>query len=131
VSPDSANKVIHMKKFIILSQRILWAILYAVVLLPIVVSAQSSYSGITNPLNGGSDIAALVKKVLETVVKIGVPLAAIFIVYSGFQFVTAAGNKTKIEDAKKTFFYTVIGTAILLGAWVIAETLDETVRSLG
>jgi len=53
------------------------------------------------------------------------------IVYSGFLFIKAQGNKTELETAKKAFTWTVIGGAILLGALAIAELLNATVQQVG
>jgi hypothetical protein len=43
--------------------------------------------------------------------------------------VTARGDPGKIEEAKKTFYATVIGGAILLGADIIANIVVNTVKT--
>ena len=45
-------------------------------------------------------------------------------------FVFARGNSEKITKAKDALIYTVIGAAILLGAWAIALLISETVLAL-
>ena len=57
-------------------------------------------------------------------------VAVFFIVYSGFLFVTARGSEDKLKTAKRALLYSVIGTAILLGAWVIAEVIASTINQL-
>lgn len=85
---------------------------------------------ITNPLSV-DNIPDLIKKLLEIMVQVGLPLVAIFIIYTGFLFVTARGNETKLEAAKKAFFWTIIGAAIVLGAFVISTVIKTTVKGLG
>ena len=57
------------------------------------------------------------------VTAIALPIAAIFIIYSGFLFVTAGGNQSKVDAAKTTFYWTIIGTAIVVGAWALASAI--------
>ena len=86
---------------------------------------------IENPLGSDTDtINGLIKRILEGVLKIGIPVIALAIIYSGFLFVSAQGNSEKPETAKKSFTYTLIGAAILLGAWALAQVISETVLAL-
>lgn len=87
---------------------------------------------ITNPLKGGTNsLAGFINLVLQNVVMpIGGLVAVIFIIYSGFLFVTARGNETKLATAKKAFMYAAIGTAILLGALGISIAIQNTISSI-
>jgi hypothetical protein len=84
---------------------------------------------IINPINS-DNLAGLVKTILEGILKIGIPVIALAIIYSGFLFVAAQGNPEKISDARRSLMYTLIGAAILLGSWAIAQLITETVRAL-
>lgn len=84
---------------------------------------------IENPLKAKS-IVLLLNALLDIVVQVGIPVIAIFIVYSGFLFVKAQGNESKLSEAKQTLFYTVIGAAIVLGALVISQVIEQTIGSL-
>jgi len=70
-----------------------------------------------------------VEAILEVVLKIGIPVAAMFIIYSGFLFVKAQGNPEELKKAKSAFTYAVIGTAILLGSWLLATGIESTITS--
>jgi hypothetical protein len=83
-----------------------------------------------NPLNNITSFSQLISNILDIVVKIGVPIAALAIIYSGFLFVTAQGNEEKLSTAKKALIWSVAGTAILLGASVLANAIDATITSL-
>lgn len=85
-----------------------------------------------NPLNGGaSDLYSFIKLVVDKVViPVGGVVAVLFIMYSGFQMVMAQGNTTKIEQARKGFFWAVIGTVVLLGAWAISTGIQATIAQI-
>ena len=84
---------------------------------------------IENPINVDS-ISGLVEKVLGIIIKIGVPVISLAIIYSGFLFISARGNPHKLEEAKSRFVYTLVGAGILLGAWLIATIIEATVTAL-
>ena len=88
--------------------------------------------GIDNPLgsNGPKDIPSFINKILEIVMVVGVPIITLAIIYSGFLFVQSQGNSGDIETAKKTFMYTMIGAALLLGAFVISKAIQGTVADI-
>lgn len=85
---------------------------------------------IKNPLNGIDDIPDFIKKLIEIVLYVGVPLVALAIIYTGFLFVQAQGSPEKITKAKSALLYTLIGAALLLGAFVIAQAIKGTVDQL-
>jgi len=87
---------------------------------------------IPNPLKSGTDSLQdfIMTVIRDVVIPIGGVVAVFFIVYSGFLFVTARGSEDKLKTAKRALLYSVIGTAILLGAWVIAEVIASTINQL-
>ena len=85
---------------------------------------------ICNPLQTTSTIPVLIHNVLIAALQIGIPIVALAIIYSGFLFVFARGNSEKLTKAKDTLLYTLIGAAILLGAWAIALMIQSTITSL-
>jgi hypothetical protein len=88
-----------------------------------------SGAGITNPIKA-TTLAQFLEQILAVVIQIGYLVAVFFIVYSGFKFVTAQGNESEVTKAKMMLLYTVIGTAILIGAHVISAAIQATVTSL-
>lgn len=84
---------------------------------------------IINPI-GAKTINDLIATILQGALRIGIPLLALAIIYSGFLFVAAQGKAEKLETAKKSLTYTIIGAAILLGAWALAQLITNTVIAL-
>lgn len=87
---------------------------------------------IRDPLggNGPKDIPVFIRNVLKGALKILLPVVALAIIYSGFLFVTAMGNSEKLTRAKNALLYSLIGAAILLGSWAIANLIVETINGL-
>lgn len=94
------------------------------------VPAPCDQSGkICNPISQNT-ITGFIKTLLEGVLKIGIPVVALAIIYCGFLFVSARGNSEKLGKAKNALLYTLIGAAILLGSWAIAMLISDTVLAL-
>ncbi len=89
----------------------------------------STGDGLTNPLRADS-LVELLEGFVEVILTVAIPIAAVFIIYAGLLFVTAGGNETKIASAKKTFYWTIIGVTVLLGASIIIRVITETVTGL-
>lgn len=110
-------------------------LLLPMMLFPILSFAQQGYQPcekpgtVCNPIKVNT-INGLIKTVLEGAIKIGIPIIALAIIYSGFLFVMARGSSEALQKAKDSLLYTLIGAAVLLGSWAIAQLITETVRSL-
>ena len=73
----------------------------------------------------------LVERILNDIVlPLGASVAAIAIIYSGFLYVKAQGNKEELQKAHEAIKWTVVGTAVILGAWVLAKLIDKTIKAL-
>jgi hypothetical protein len=72
-----------------------------------------------------------VVEVLKIVIKIGVPVVAIMLIWSGYLFVSAQGDPTQLKKAKDSFVWGVVGAAILLCAVLIATIIKNTIGNLG
>ena len=85
---------------------------------------------IKDPL-GDKGVQDIIEAVLDSAVAIGTPIAVIMVVFAGFKFVTAQGKPDKINEASNFLKWTLIGTAVLIGARVIAAIMKSTVEQLG
>lgn len=117
-------------------KKIFWQVAVISLTLPHIVFGQTVTGG-TGGTGGGfpnpirfSTFMDFVQAILQVVLKIGIPVAAMFIIYSGFLFVKAQGNEAELTKAKSAFTYAVIGTAILLGSWLLAKGIESTINTL-
>lgn len=83
-----------------------------------------------NPLNVNT-FPALLSKLLDAAIAIGIPIAVFFIVLAGFKLVWAQGNPKKLEEARRNLLNTLIGIAIFVGASIIVKIIIATLCSLG
>jgi len=86
---------------------------------------------IKNPLGDNiQDIPSFIQILVTIVLIVGIPIIALAIIYSGFLFVTAQGNAEKLTKAKSALIYSLIGAALLLGAFVIADAIGKTISEI-
>ena len=97
--------------------------------------AQSTYSNpITYVDSSGTAIDSIPRLLLalvDLIFLIGTPIVVIFIIYSGFLFVTAGDNESKATKARFVFTWSMVGALVLFGAKAIALAIQTTVLSLG
>ena len=86
---------------------------------------------LVNPIPGVTTLEGFIKIALAVIIKVLLPIAVIFLVYSGFQFITAMGDTTKLKTAKESFKWAVVGTAVLLGSWALVTAIQGTIVALG
>lgn len=84
----------------------------------------------SNPI-GFDSFPELISSIMQVVVRIGTVVVILAVIYSGFLFVTAQGSDEKINKAKSTFLWVVIGAIILLGAEVLASVIRNTAGAFG
>ncbi len=86
---------------------------------------------IQNPVRGASTLYEFISLVINNIVlPLGGVIAVLYIMYAGFLLVTARGDEKQIGEGKAAFTNAAIGTAILLGAWVIAQVIETTINQL-
>ncbi len=85
--------------------------------------------GITNPLKATS-VSQVMTAFFDILVQLGAVAVVLAIIYSGFLFVAAKGNPEELNKAKKTFYWTILGSLILLGAKIIASVIENTLKSI-
>lgn len=87
---------------------------------------------LTNPLeqSGVDNVFDFVEKVVQLAIKIGIPIAAMFIIIAGLMYVTAQGNEAQIKKAHGMFKNVLIATALLLAAWAIAMGIQGALEDI-
>ncbi len=72
-------------------------------------------------IGGGGNLTGLYNFVLGLFPTFAGILATLAIIWAAFQFLTAGGEPQKIEQAKKTLTWTIVGIVILAGIWLILK----------
>lgn len=104
-----------------------------VLLLPIIAFAADTAGilrfDLENPLRA-NNFWDLLSNLIDIAMKIGIPVAVAFFIWSGFQYIFAGGDAAKIKLAHKNLKNVVLGTIIFLGAWTITEVVVKTIQSV-
>ena len=87
-------------------------------------------AALESPLQNISSFSKFIEEVIQIVLRIGIPIASLAIIYSGFLFITAQGSDDKLTEARKALTWSLIGTAVLLGSWVLAGAIGSTITAL-
>jgi len=80
---------------------------------------------IHNPLGGISDINSLLKNIVGFLIVLAIPISMILVVYSGFLYITSAGNEDKIKTAQKTLIWALVGFAVVLVARSVPVIIEN------
>ena len=92
---------------------------------------RSSSFSFPSPLKDIGGIDVLVGRLLNDIVlPLGASVAAIAIIYSGFLYVKAQGDTSKLKEAHEAIKWSIVGTAVILGAWVLAQLIKGTIDAL-
>ena len=100
--------------------------LVALLAAPAFVMGQTTDLDPTAPIQDVDDIYDVLDTILGIVYTIFFVVAAFFILYSGFLYLTAAGNEDNLKKAKNQIIYAVIAIVIAL----IALGVDNIVASV-
>lgn len=97
-----------------------------------VLAAPSASSYITSVSSAGeTDLVAFIRSALNLAIALTALIAVGFLVFSGIQYITAAGDDTKIEKATTGITYSVIGLiiafiSVLIVNFVLTELLGAS-----
>jgi hypothetical protein len=81
--------------------------------------------------SGNGSLFDFLKTIIDRILlPIGGILAVLAFIYSGFLYVMAQGDESKIKTAHKALLYSAIGTAVLLGSWTLATVIENTISQL-
>ncbi len=70
-----------------------------------------------------------IQNIIQILVTLSGLVAAGFIVWGGFGYITSSGNPENLERSKRTILYSAVGLAITLGAYVISTIVSQLATS--
>jgi len=76
-------------------------------------------------------INQLFSHLLQTGTTVAAVVCAFWVMWSGFQYMSAGGNPRQMEGAKQGFFNALAGLALVLGARVVAGMIVSAMAGVG
>lgn len=106
---------------------------FAIIMIAALLSVSNETAAISldEPFTSSKDFASILNGIATFVARLGIPVVGFFLVYTGFTFVTAQGNKEKLKRARTMFVWTIVGAAVVLGAPFIANLIIDFAQRLG
>lgn len=74
------------------------------------------------------DIKQIGMNIINYAFIIGGGLAVIYIIYAGFTYMTAGSDQAKVDQAKNTIMYAIIGLVIITLSFVILNWVNTSVE---
>lgn len=74
---------------------------------------------------GVSNVESFIKSVIAVFSAIAGLVATFFLVMGGFSYITSSGNPEHLDKAKRTIMFSLIGLAIVIGAFVISNIVTD------
>lgn len=81
-----------------------------------------------NPLEVDT-IPQLLERIVLAVAGIIATIATIMIAWSGILFITSTGNEQRMNNAKKAFFYAIIGFVVAIAASTIIAVVKGIIQT--
>lgn len=82
-------------------------------------------------LDPGTDVATLscipvvINNVINAALVFSGVIALVLIIYSGIKYITSRGDQTKIDEAKKTLTYAIVGLIVIFLSFFIVQLISN------
>lgn len=80
-----------------------------------------AFADSTSSVTGVSNVESFIKSVITAIAGLAGLVAVGFFVVGGFSYITSSGNPEHLDRAKRTLFYSALGLAITIAAFVIGN----------
>lgn len=106
-----------------------WGTMYGILAISSFAHADTK---IENPLGDVNTFDKLVLNSLKILTPLAFTFAVVAVIIVGFKFVVAAvsGNEAEYKSAKKALVWVLIGAAVAVGAYAIAQAVVESAKQL-
>lgn len=104
-----------------------WIGATSIALIPVSVFAQLSEAKkeldkVNATSSGGpTDLPTFIGKLINVLLSVLGIILVVYVVYAGYLWMTASGEKEKVEKAKKMLGQAIIGIVLIIAAWAISD----------
>ena len=89
----------------------------------IVIAADTSF---TKPI-ASTRFEAILRGLAAIIIRVAIPFVVVAFIWVGFKFAAARGNEEKLTSAKRALTWTVVGTAVIAGVYVVIDLIQSVV----
>jgi hypothetical protein len=86
--------------------------------------------GLPNP-GGPTDLATWVPQVLNLAIGLAALICVVILIFSGYMYITAGGDETKVEKATKSLTYAIVGLVICVISVILVQFVLKSVLGGG
>lgn len=79
---------------------------------------------------GDGSLVNVINNITNWVLGFAGALAVLFVIYGGLLFITSAGNEKRVDAAKKTLTYAVLGIIVIVLAYFIVKLIINSTTGL-
>ncbi len=72
-----------------------------------------------------SKIQTFIQSIIQVLVTLSGLVAAGFLVWGGFGYITSSGSPEALDKSKKTILYSAVGLTIVLAAFVLSNVISQ------
>ena len=83
---------------------------------------------LTNPLHT-TDIRTIIGRIIQAILGVTGATALLMFVYGGFLWLISGGENDKVKKGKETMKWAVAGLAVIIGAYMIINTIITALES--
>lgn len=84
---------------------------------------------IASPAYAQSADVSKIQTFIQSIIQIGTTLGGLvatgFFIWGGYGYITSSGNPESLDRSKKTIWYSAVGLAIVLGAFVFSNIVTQ------
>lgn len=95
-------------------------------LLALTIPGEGQISAPTN-IPSGVSLGSIITAFLGVFMTLGILIAIVFIAYGAILWITSGGDKTKVEKARKTLLYSVVGVIVIALSFVIINAISAVI----
>jgi TRAP-type C4-dicarboxylate transport system permease small subunit len=70
-------------------------------------------------------VEAFIRGVIQVLVTLAGLVSVVFFIIGGFKYITCSGNPETLEQGKRTIFYSALGLAVTLAAFVLSNIVTQ------
>ncbi len=74
-----------------------------------------------NPLGEGTTVEVLIGRVIQAILGVVGSLALLMFIYGGLTWMTASGNKEKVEKGKDIIIWATLGLVVIFTSYVLVK----------